>query len=198
MLSGMTRQRLNKRCRHALRILHFASALGWFGAGLAQLVTGIMVMNSADVLIRHYAFELGGTSGQVVCAPLAIIAAVTGIMLGALTEWGLLRHWWIVVKLVLTVGIIIFGSVVLSSLSGQVATETAATTNPDAGVATAQTALIGGCVNIGVLLAVTVISVIKPWGRRSSREDGLNRPGRGGDFQPHHAKTRVAVSSSSS
>jgi uncharacterized membrane protein len=44
-------------------------------------------------------------------APLTLVALGTGVLLGLLTQWGLLRYWWVTIKLALTAiltGVILF------------------------------------------------------------------------------------------
>lgn len=43
-------------------------------------------------------------------------SAFTGFMLSALTAWGYFRHWWVLVKFVITVGQLYVGVFVLSAL----------------------------------------------------------------------------------
>ena len=38
----------------------------------------------------------------------AEMAAFTGLMLSALTAWGLLRHWWVLVKFLISIGMFVF------------------------------------------------------------------------------------------
>ena len=167
-IGAVTHRRMHRRTRHTLRIVHLHPSLGWPGAAISQLGTGFMVLNSDDVALRHHIFELGSAAGLVVCAPLATIAAVTGILLGAWTEWGLLRSRWVTVKLVVTVALIVFGSTVLGGLSERVATDTVGTTDPTAGIASARISLIAGCGAPLLLVALTVISVVTAWGRRAA------------------------------
>lgn len=39
--------------------------------------------------------------------PLGYLALLSGVLLSARTNWGLLKHWWIVTKLVLTVAVLV-------------------------------------------------------------------------------------------
>lgn len=154
---------LNTRARKALLVVHLATGLGWFGVGAAQFVIGLLAVRTADPAFRHIAFELVRVCGEVASAPLAILAAATGLLMAALTELGLLRHRWLIVKFALTTAAMVTGAVVLNGLSDRVATETAVATDPTAGLATGRLAVCYGGANLLVLLTVTAISVFRPW-----------------------------------
>src|SRR5829696_5406048 len=72
-----------------------------------------------------------------VVLPVGMGALVTGVLLGLGTKWGLLRHYWVAVKLLVKVGLILASSRT-SVLSGSIA-------------------------NLVLLVALTVLSVYKPW-----------------------------------
>src|SRR6516225_2714668 len=88
--------------------------------------------------------------GWFVIVPLALAALLTGLVQSLGTEWGLFRHYWILVKFVLTVGavtILLLHMPAVSRMAG----------------ATAEIVHAGG--GLLVLLAATALSVYKPWGR---------------------------------
>lgn len=142
------------------------SSLGWLGVGFAQLTLGVTALGRDDLLERHHAYEITGVLGQVLSAPLAVIALVTGVVLSTRTRWGLAQRWWVVVKLALTVAMIIFGATLVGGWFEQATTETAATAAAqDAGHAAARAALLGGAANVATMVFLVAVSVIKPWGR---------------------------------
>ena len=126
---------------------------------------------------------------QGVIQPLAVAALVTGIVLSLGTKWGLFRHTWIVVKLVLTVATILNG---MLNLGPAVQRAIALTANASAGSPRTWARrpwwrwLVPG-VNVLMLGAATAISVYKPWGRlgrgRSGGPDGPRLGSNGGPIE---------------
>jgi hypothetical protein len=164
-------RRIGQQGRRFLRTVHLVTSLGWFGVGLGELGSGIIALSTHNPTTLNRTFDVGGSTGLFLCAPLAVVALLTGLLLGSLTAWGLRRRW-IIVKLVLTVIAIVVGSTVLGALSDHVVAQTGASAGVDVGADAATTALFAGAGNLLILLTVTVVSVVKPWERGSQ---GLGR-----------------------
>jgi hypothetical protein len=82
---------------------HITSTLGWLGAIVGFLALAIAGLRSNDVqLVRgmYLAMEL---IGWYVLVPLCIASLVTGLVMSLGTTWGLFRHYWVVIKFVITV-----------------------------------------------------------------------------------------------
>ena len=93
--------------------------------------------------------------------PLAL-GSISGIAQPLGTSWGLLRHWWVVAKLVLS---LVATAVLLLHL--QVADRAAADALlplGDAGAPVRTQLLIDAAGGLGVLLLITALSVYKPAG----------------------------------
>jgi hypothetical protein len=126
---------------------------------------------------------MGWIAGSVI-VPLAIASLLTGVVVSLGTRWGLLRHWWVVVSLVLT----IFATVVLLVETGTIATYAAVAANPAAtddelrALGSTLVHSVGGTL---VLLVVLVLNVYKPHGltsygwrrQRAERRAGRRPPG---------------------
>jgi hypothetical protein len=85
--------------RKALLTLHIISSVGMLGAVAAFLVLAMvgLIANEAGA---YYAMDL--VTGYAI-VPLAWATLVIGVLQSLATPWGLFRHYWIVVKLVLIV-----------------------------------------------------------------------------------------------
>ncbi|MFJ5999447.1 PDR/VanB family oxidoreductase [Streptomyces sp. NPDC092370] len=96
----------------------------------------------------------------------SLVCGATGVLLGCGTPWGLLRHWWLLVKWVLTLGVGVFAWVYTHPLVLTAAEKAAAT---EGGVfrPSPEGTLLAWTVPpvFGVLVFVGVVSVYKPWGR---------------------------------
>jgi hypothetical protein len=86
--------------RHkALLMLHILTTIGVFGADLALLTLGISALFGADARSVYPPSHL---IAEVLVQPLAIASLATGVALGLLSGWGLVRYWWTGIKLAIT------------------------------------------------------------------------------------------------
>lgn len=158
-------------------LTHITFSVGWFGAVvpyLALAIAGLVSRNPQMVRASYLSME---SIGWFVIVPFSLAALATGLVQSLGTQWGLFRHWWIVIKFLLT----IVATIVLlrhMEVVGSVARIAAETTTFDSVFRTQQVQLLlhptGGLL---VLLAAMTLSVFKPWGvtpygrRRSSQPD---------------------------
>ncbi|MBT2541794.1 hypothetical protein J7E99_14035 [Streptomyces sp. ISL-44] len=169
------------RLRKAALTAHITVSLGWLGAVAAFLALALAGLTStAPQTVRgaYVAMELVGWS---VIVPLSIASLLTGVAQSLGTVWGLVRHYWVIVKLLLTVLATVLLLVHMQPV-GHLAD------------AAAQAALAGGelegmrvqliadaAAALVVLVTVAGLSVFKPrgmtrYGRRRLREQGPNSP----------------------
>ncbi|HEV2453309.1 MAG TPA: hypothetical protein VGY98_03555, partial [Verrucomicrobiae bacterium] len=167
---------MTPRFQKFVLLAHVAFSVGWFGAivpYLALVVTGLANRDPQIVRAVCLSMEL---IGWYVIVPFSFAALLSGLALSLGTQLGLLRHWWILAKLLLT----IFAVLVLfrhmqdvSHLAKQVMSS-GVDFRPD---------LIHATGGLLVLLAAMTLSVYKPWGmtaygrRRAARTYSPSHPG---------------------
>ena len=99
-----------------LLTVHIAATVGLLGADLALLALGMAGARGADPRTVYPAAHLLGSS---LAAPLAVLSLATGLLLARLSSWGLLRYWWVTIKLAITVGLTsLLLAVLVPGLSG--------------------------------------------------------------------------------
>lgn len=81
---------------------HLMVAVGWIGALVAYLVLGIAAETSADAQTVRGAWTAMELVGWYVIVPLAVASLVTGLVMALGTRWGLFRHYWVLISLMLT------------------------------------------------------------------------------------------------
>ncbi len=146
---------------------HVTSSVGWLGAVAAFFVLSIAGVASRDADIVRSVYVAMNLVGQFIIVPLSLAAVVTGLVQSLGTQWGLFRHYWVVVKLVLSVGatilLLLHQFVAVAGAARRVA-ETAAGALPELGRLGPQ--LVGDAgLAVLTLLVTTTLSVYKPWGR---------------------------------
>jgi hypothetical protein len=82
---------------------HVTTSVGWLGAVGTFLALAVVGMVSSDEPTIRGAYIATDTITWAVIVPLALASLLTGVAQSVGTSWGLIRHWWVVVKLGLTV-----------------------------------------------------------------------------------------------
>jgi hypothetical protein len=143
---------------------HVTSSVGLLGSIAAFLALAIAGLTSQDAQMVRAAYLAMELIARLVIVPLAFASLLTGLIQSLGTPWGLFQHYWIVLKLLLTV----FATGVLLAkmeLIGYAARLAAETTLPRADLRAAGIQLVvhaaGGLL---VLLVPAVLSVYKPPG----------------------------------
>ena len=154
--------------RRAALIAHVTASVGWFGSVLAFLALAVAGTTVADEQRMRAAYLAMDMLGWAVLVPLAAVTFVTGLVQSLGTSWGLFRHYWVVVKLVLTV---YTGTLTrLADAAAAPASSSASTLLPSASpVVHSATALL-------VLFLTAVLSVYKPRGLTAHGWRRLHRP----------------------
>jgi hypothetical protein len=149
--------------RKLVLAIHLTTSVGWLGAVVAYIPLDLTVALSNDPGTVRGAWAAMGLIATAVLVPLALASLVTGLIISLGTRWGLIRHWWVVVSLVLTlvaVLVLLNESRVITSSAAMAA---APTTSAEHLLAIPPTLphSIGGLV---LLLIVQWLNVFKPQG----------------------------------
>ena len=142
--------------------VHLTSSLGWIGAVIAYIALGISAVTTQEAQTVQAAWIAMELTGWVVIVPLALGSLLTGLVISMGTPWGLFRHYWVLISLLLT----IFAAVILVLHMPDVSTLAGVVRNArDADLSGG----LGGDLfhagwGLGVLLVITVLNVYKPQG----------------------------------
>jgi len=82
---------------------HVISSVGWLGAVVAYLALAVAALTSADAQMVRAAWIAMELTGWFVIVPLALASLLIGVVNALGTPWGLFRHYWVLVKFLLTV-----------------------------------------------------------------------------------------------
>lgn len=102
--------------RRLLLIAHVVLSVGWIGALAAFLVLSLAGLISEDVAVVRSAYVSMDLINRFVIVPSAILALLTGVLQSLGTPWGLVRHYWVLFKLL----IIVTATFMLLVKSGQI------------------------------------------------------------------------------
>jgi hypothetical protein len=155
---------MTPRLRKFALTAHVTFSVGWLGAVLAYLPLAIIGLTSPDAQTVRSAYVSMETIGWFVIVPLCFAALLTGLVQSLGTEWGLFRHYWVLVKFLLTGTATVILLLHMPTVT-RVARQAAEMRLPIASFATIQRQLVihaaGGLL---VLLVTTALSIYKPWG----------------------------------
>lgn len=174
--------------------LHVGSSVGWTGAVAAFLALAVVGLRSTDAATVRAAYVAMEVVTRWVIVPAAFASLVTGVVQSLGTPWGLFRHYWIVVKLVITVvaTLVLLGQ--LSSIDSLGDIARARVLGPGELRQPRVSLVLHSGLGLAVLAVPTVLSVYKPRGltRYGQRQRG------GGTGHDRGASASVVVSSTTS
>jgi len=143
--------------------IHLTCSVGWIGAVAAYLALDVTVAVSRDPQTVRSAWIAMGLVVAWAIVPLAAASLLTGLVMALGTRWGLFRHWWVLISLMLTIGAAL---VLLSEASviGDAAALAARPTTSAAQLLALPPTLPHSLGGLAVLLVIQVLNVYKPQG----------------------------------
>lgn len=130
-------QPLPRPVRQVWMILHVACSVGWLGVLAACLTLRLSGQGAAATTLTEALF-----------LPATLLVLLTGVVLGLGTRWGLVKFYWVLVKLLVALVLVAVANLVF----------------PDSAALTFLT--------LATSLAL-VLSILKPWGRIRRRAPAL-------------------------
>ncbi|MET7376383.1 hypothetical protein [Micromonospora arida] len=169
--------RLGRTPRKVWLTLHVGIGVGWLGISTGMLLLSIIGATAGSHELQHGAYLLLGSFEILLAIPSVFLTIITGVVISLGTPWGLLKHKWVLVKLVIALALPFLAffegpwieELEARSAAGQI--ETGAT----------GMLLIGAMGLFAALLwTATILSVFKPggrtrWGRR--KDEAQPTPG---------------------
>jgi hypothetical protein len=156
---------MRPRLRKFVLTAHVTSSVGWIGAVAVFLALGVAGLTSQDAQVVRAVYIAMESAGWPVLIPLALASLLTGLVQSLGTKWGLFRHYWILVKLVINVVAIMGLRLYMQTLSfiAGVAAETTSSGGDLSGLRSPSPLIHAGLGMLLLLVAVT-LSVYKPRG----------------------------------
>ena len=88
--------------RKLMLTVHVTTSVGWLGAIAAYIALNLPVLTDGGEQDLRAAYLMMDVVMRYALIPLATAALVTGIVQALGTPWGLFRHYWVTISLVLT------------------------------------------------------------------------------------------------
>jgi len=155
---------------------HVTSSVGWLGAVAAFFALAVTGLTTDDLAMARGAYLAMELVAWAIIVPFGLASLLSGLIQGLGTSWGLFRHYWVVIKLVLTVlatAILLLHMHPIGHLA-RAAEEARLSGGELAGLRIQLVADAGAA--LLVLAVNTALSVLKPrgmtrYGRRKLREE---------------------------
>lgn len=154
--------KVRKRGRQWILFAHVVLSVGWLGAGAANVVLAVTAASATAAETRRVCYQLINRIDLALVIPLAFGSLASGVLISLATKWGLWRYWWVVIKFVLTVAVIVFSTF---GVGAWVEQSIAATAAGEAGSPVAVPLVVGALGNVAAFLFMTWASIAKPWSR---------------------------------
>ncbi|HZN76714.1 MAG TPA: DUF2269 domain-containing protein [Micromonosporaceae bacterium] len=157
---------------------HIMTSVGWLGAVLVFLALGITAVGSRDTGTVRAVYLVLEPAGWAALVPLAVASLVTGLIQSLGTAWGLVRHYWVIFKLVINigaVGVLLLYMQTLTALAN-IAASTTLTADGEA-MLRSPSVTLHSALAVMLLVVATVLAVYKPrgmtsYGRRQHGDQG--------------------------
>ena len=163
-----TALRLTAPQRKLALLLHIAAAGVWLGLDVVVAVLVFTAHGASDPQTAAFCYRALELVAIWPMATAALASLATGVLLGMASKYGLMRYWWVAVKLVMNV---ILSVLVIFSLrpglhdAGEFGRRLAADLP---GAFDSTTLMFPPIVSTSALAFAFVLSVFKPWGRTRS------------------------------
>lgn len=144
--------------------IHVVSSVGWLGAVVSFLVLAITGLTSPEPLMVRGAYLAMDLIGWSIIFPLSLASLVSGILQALGTVWGLFRHYWVLIKLIITALATALLLLHLQPVTHMAGIATASDLSPTDMTGMRTQLLADASAAVVALLATTVLSVYKPRG----------------------------------
>jgi hypothetical protein len=158
---------MGPRLRKAVLVVHVLSSVGWFGSVGAFLALALVGLLSEDRQLVAAVYVGARLVTWWVIVPLGFLALVSGVIQSLGTQWGLVRHYWVLIKLVLTTGSLVLLLVHLRVIDSTAEHRmgAAAVHGADEFDAMRLQLVVDSAAALVVLIVATLLSILKPRGQ---------------------------------
>lgn len=155
---------LKGRLRKFVLTAHVATSVGTLGAVAVFLVLSVVGLASENVQLVRAVYAAMDLTARIVILPFIVASLAIGIVQSLSTPWGLFRHYWVLVKLLLTIFTIVVLLLQLEGISHMAGVAAERELSPDELLGLRRSLRFHAAGGLLVLLLTTILSVYKPRG----------------------------------
>ena len=161
--------------------VHLTLSVGWIGAVAAYMALDVATATSQDAQTLRTAYLGMESIARSVIVPLAFASLLTGIVMSLGTKWGLFRHYWVLISLLLTIiaTVVLLVETRTITYFADIAADPATSDDDLRALGSTLVHSVGGTV---VLIVVLVLNMYKPQGmtrygwRKQHEQRALSQP----------------------
>jgi hypothetical protein len=160
---------------------HVTSSVGWLGAVASFLALAVAGLKSQDDQMVRASYLAMDLTAWYVIVPLSLASVLTGLLQSLGTTWGLFRHYWVLIKFLISILATVVLLLHLQPIGhlARVVAETSLSSGDLAGLRLQLVANAGAA--LVALLVATALSVYKPqgmtpYGWRKQQQLGMSQP----------------------
>lgn len=165
-------KKLSVKPKNWLLSSHVAFGGIWFGTALCMVAIALFNRDTSNGDQLYAINSVMKLLDDWIIIPSATLSLITGGLLCWLTIWGFVKHYWVIVKWIATVTLIVTGTIWLgpwvNAMTAISETERMQAWQNPLYVFDQKAALIGAIIQTSCIFIIIAISVLKPWGRRKS------------------------------
>lgn len=170
---------------------HVTSSVGWLGAIVAFLALGVIGVVSQDAQVVRGVYLVMEPAGWFVLVPLAVASLVTGLIQSLGSAWGLLRHYWVLAKLLINLLGVVVLLLYMQTLSFLADVAAQGSSIDDlSGAQGGGSPIVHSAVALLLLLLAAGLSVYKPRGMTRYGQRRQRKPAQPARAQPQRAMSQ--------
>ena len=155
--------------RKGVLVVHIVSAGAWIGIDVVMAVFAFTALGTDDDSIRALCFRALELFAVWPLITTGLVCLLSGFVLGLGTRYGLVRYWWVAIKLVLNVVLVLLVVFALRPGVVELAKHGRQFMAGEPASLAADSLAFPPTVSTTALLIATVLAVFKPWGRIRKR-----------------------------
>ena len=154
---------MTPRLRKFALAAHITLAAGWIGAVAGYIALDVAAATSQDAQTLGAAYLAMELIAWYVIVPLALASLLTGLVMSLGTKWGLFRHYWVLISLLLTIiaTVVLLVETQTISYFADIAANPTTSSEDLRALGSTLVHSVGGTM---VLLVIVVLNVYKPRG----------------------------------
>ena len=143
--------------------IHLTLSVGWLGAVAAYMALDVAAASSQNAQTLRTAYLAMDSIARSVIVPLALASLITGLVMSLGTTWGLFRHYWVLISLLLTIVATVVLLVETQTIKhlADIAADPATSDDDLRALPSTLVHSVGGS---AILLVILVLNVYKPQG----------------------------------
>jgi len=159
--------------RKLVLTVHIALSVGWIGAASAYIALDVAAATGQNPQTVRAAYLAMEVIAWYVIVPLAFASLLTGLIMALGTTWGVFRHYWVLISLLLTIiaTVVLLAETQTISYFADLAGDPTTSSDDLRALGSTLAHSVGGTVVLFVILVLNVYKPrgLTPYGRRKQQ-----------------------------